>query len=84
MYLLFVSIFIVLCIFTFVIVIVLCLNDYRKSPLYILPVQRKSNWSEQLNTTTYFPRALPMSLTVSVLPVPAGPAGAPPKHMPKA
>ena len=27
-------------------------------------------WSEQLKTTTYFPKDLPMSFTVSVLPVP--------------
>lgn len=33
--------------------------------------------SEQLNTQTMMPRARPKSLVVSVLPVPAGPAGAP-------
>ena len=44
----------------------------------------KSIWSEQLNTTTYFPRALPISFVVSVFPVPAGPAGAPPIDIPKA
>ncbi len=32
----------------------------------------------QLNTTQLTPSALPRSLVVSVLPVPAGPAGAPP------
>lgn len=37
-------------------------------PLYILPNPLKSIWSEQLKTTTYFPRQRPMSLTVSVLP----------------
>ena len=35
--------------------------------------------SEQLNTTHYLANALAKSLVVSVLPVPAGPAGAPPK-----
>lgn len=35
--------------------------------------------SEQLNTTHYLARALARSLVDSVLPVPAGPAGAPPK-----
>jgi hypothetical protein len=30
------------------------------------------------------PKKMPRSLVVSVLPVPAGPAGAPPKNMPKA
>jgi len=34
---------------------------------------------EQLNTTHYLARALARSLVDSVLPVPAGPAGAPPK-----
>lgn len=53
-------------------------------PLYILPSPLKSIWSEQLNTTTYLPRQRPMSLVVSVFPVPAGPAGAPPMLMPRA
>jgi hypothetical protein len=35
--------------------------------------------SEQLNTTHCLAKALAKSLTDSVLPVPAGPAGAPPK-----
>ena len=34
--------------------------------------------SEQLKTTHCFAKALAKSLVVSVLPVPAGPAGAPP------
>jgi hypothetical protein len=34
--------------------------------------------SEQLLTITPKPKFLPKSFTVSVLPVPAGPAGAPP------
>ena len=55
-----------------------------QSPLNMRPRPLKSIWSEQLKTTTYLPRALPMSLTVSVLPVPAGPAGAPPIDMPRA
>lgn len=38
------------------------------SPLNILPKPLKSIWSEQLKTTTYFPRQRPMSLMVSVLP----------------
>jgi len=39
----------------------------------------KSIESEQLNTTHYLARALARSLVDSVLPVPAGPAGAPPR-----
>lgn len=35
--------------------------------------------SEQLNTTHYLAKALARSLVDSVFPVPAGPAGAPPK-----
>ena len=35
-------------------------------------------WSEQLKTITGRPTALPKSFVVYVLPVPAGPAGAPP------
>lgn len=38
----------------------------------------KSILSEPLNTTQYIPICLAKSLTVSVLPVPAGPYGAPP------
>lgn len=53
-------------------------------PLKILPSPRKSIWSEQLKTTTYFPRHRPISFTVSVFPVPAGPTGAPPMFMPNA
>lgn len=37
-------------------------------PLKILPRPLKSIWSEQLKTTTYFPRQRPMSFIVSVLP----------------
>ena len=33
-------------------------------------------------TITYIPKERPMSFTVSVFPVPAGPAGAPPKNIP--
>jgi hypothetical protein len=39
---------------------------------------------EQLNTTHYFANALARSFVDSVLPVPAGPAGAPPKSSFKA
>jgi len=35
--------------------------------------------SEQLKTTHYFAKALARSLVDSVFPVPAGPAGAPPR-----
>lgn len=44
----------------------------------------KSMPSPQLVTTHSNPMALAKSLTVSVLPVPAGPAGAPPKCMERA
>lgn len=47
-------------------------------PLRNLPMAMKSSWSEQLNTTVWIAKALPRSLVVSVFPVPAGPAGAPP------
>ena len=40
--------------------------------------------SPQLVTTHNNPKALARSLTVSVFPVPAGPAGAPPRYMDKA
>jgi len=40
--------------------------------------------SWQLKTTHYFANALAKSLVDSVLPVPAGPAGAPPKLSHKA
>lgn len=42
-----------------------------------LDITLQSICSEQLNTYTIIPRARPRSLVVSVLPVPAGPAGAP-------
>jgi len=48
-------------------------------PLKNLAIMRWSMPSEQLKTTHCFARALAKSLVDSVLPVPAGPAGAPPK-----
>ena len=48
-------------------------------PLKKRPITIKSMASEQLKTTINFAKALPRSFTVSVLPVPAGPAGAHPK-----
>ena len=48
-------------------------------PLKIRAVVSMSICSEQLLTITPKPKFLPKSFTVSVLPVPAGPAGAPPK-----
>lgn len=44
----------------------------------------KSMPSPQLVTTQSKPRALAKSLVVSVLPVPAGPAGAPPRYIDRA
>ncbi len=41
-------------------------------------------WSEQLNTMQYLPNAFAKSLHDSVLPVPAGPAGAAPSFIPNA
>ena len=38
----------------------------------------------RMRDTNKMPRALAKSLTVSVLPVPAGPAGAPPRYMERA
>ena len=49
------------------------------SPLKNFPTIIKSIESEQLNTTHYFANALARSFVDSVFPVPAGPAGAPPK-----
>ena len=49
------------------------------SPLKNLPMARKSRPSLQLKTTHCLARALARSFVVSVFPVPAGPAGAPPK-----
>jgi hypothetical protein len=48
-------------------------------PLKNFPIMMKSIESEQLKTTHCFARALAKSFVVSVFPVPAGPAGAPPK-----
>jgi hypothetical protein len=48
-------------------------------PLKNLAIIRQSIESEQLKTTHCLARALAKSLVDSVLPVPAGPAGAPPK-----
>lgn len=47
-------------------------------PIKIYAMESLPIWSEQLNTMTGRPTALPKSLVVSVFPVPAGPAGAPP------
>lgn len=44
----------------------------------ILDIALKLNVSSQLNTNTNLPKVLPNILTDSVLPVPAGPKGAPP------
>jgi hypothetical protein len=49
------------------------------SPLKNFPTIIKSIESEQLKTTHCFANALARSLVVYVFPVPAGPAGAPPK-----
>ena len=51
----------------------------------MITVQRtlKSSPSEQLNTTHCIAKALAKSFVVSVFPVPAGPAGAPPVQIKK-
>lgn len=49
------------------------------NPLKNLPTMITSIESEQLKTTHYLAKALARSLVDSVLPVPAGPAGAPPR-----
>ncbi len=54
------------------------MNIYLAKPLKNFPIAIKSSWSEQLNTTHWIAIALAKSFVVSVLPVPAGPAGAPP------
>jgi hypothetical protein len=48
------------------------------SPLKNLSIALWVNSGEQLKTTHLIATALAKSLTVSVLPVPAGPSGAPP------
>ena len=48
-------------------------------PLKNLAMAMKSSPSEQLKTTHCIANAFARSFVVSVLPVPAGPAGAPPK-----
>ena len=53
-------------------------------PLKIFAISLNVYSGEQFVTTTYKPRVRPRSFTVSVLPVPAGPAGEPPKFIPKA
>ena len=65
--------------------IIILLNSSKQphAPVYDNPINIYPNesvfiYSEQLNTKTGNPQALPKSLVVSVLPVPAGPAGAPP------
>ena len=65
------------------IVIRLNSSKHPHAPVYDKPIKIYPNesvfiYSEQLNTNTGKPHALPKSLVVSVLPVPAGPAGAPP------
>ena len=50
-------------------------------------ILKKKNEEKNENSsalTTKIPSARPRSLTDSVFPVPAGPAGAPPKYMPRA
>ena len=49
------------------------------NPLKNFPIAMKSRPSWQLNTTHCFASAFARSFVVSVFPVPAGPAGAPPK-----
>ena len=51
------------------------------SPQKMRPMLWKSMPSSQLKTSTWRPNALPSALTLSVLPVPAGPYGLPPKPM---
>ena len=49
------------------------------SPLKNFVIAMKFNELEQLNTKHYFAKHLDRSLVVSVLPVPTGPSGDPPK-----
>jgi len=51
---------------------------YSLSPEKSLPISLYSIYSEQLNTTQITPKPLARSFVLSVLPVPAGPAGAAP------
>ena len=54
-------------------------DDITNGLLAIIIITLKSSPSEQLNTTHCLARPLAKSFVVSVFPVPAGPAGAPPK-----
>jgi hypothetical protein len=51
----------------------------QAKPLKNLLMVSTSIWSEQLKTMHYLANAFAKSLVVSVLPVPAGPSGAPPR-----
>jgi hypothetical protein len=53
-------------------------NPVYTNPENIIPIAYLSNVSPQLVTTHLSAKLLARSFTVSVLPVPAGPAGAPP------
>jgi len=57
---------------------------YYTSPLNNFFIVTAVIWSEQLNTMQYLPKHLARSLVDSVLPVPAGPAGAAPNWFDKA
>jgi len=64
-------------------------SKHAQAPALARPLKNLATimWSipsEQLNTTHYLARALARSFVDSVLPVPAGPAGAPPKFRFKA
>ena len=48
-------------------------------PEKVLAITLEFIWSEQFITITQMARPRPRSLVVSVFPVPAGPAGAPPR-----
>ena len=52
-------------------------NPLAQTPLKNFDIASKSRVLEQLNTKQGLPIFLASSLTVSVLPVPAGPTGAP-------
>jgi urocanate hydratase len=54
-------------------------HPHELNPLKYLPMVFTSKLSEQLKTTHLIYKALLKSLIVSVFPVPAGPAGFPPK-----
>ena len=59
-----------------------CLSQLKFGPKIVQKKSKNTHCNPKI--TPQLQKKMPRSLVVSVLPVPAGPAGAPPKNMPKA